>query len=229
VIQVLASSSAANCTVVGGELLLDAGLPMPKMRKALKGKTAGLRWCLLTHEHQDHARGVDSLLKAGIEVRATRKTIEALGVEHHRLAPVSQHFQLGDWLVRPFRVNHDAADPVGFALSHGIADAEVLYLTDTGPFQPREWMLARKWTHILIEANHLGEHIDQWVETGDPRAARTAMNHLSVEAAIDFLAKIEPDGAEIHLLHLSDRFGEVEFGARVKDRFPHARIFIAPA
>lgn len=125
---VLGSGSGGNATLVKcGEtcLLVDAGLSAKQLvlRMDQLGVSAdALDGILITHEHSDHARGVDVLLrKRRIPVFANAFTREAL--EYRMKSEISwrvfrsgQDFQLKDFNVGSFRIPHDAAEPVGFVL-----------------------------------------------------------------------------------------------------------------
>lgn len=206
--HVLASSSAANATVLRhGDrwLLLDAGLQYRDLQRGLGHRTTRLDGVLVTHEHQDHARSVERLLRASVDVYATSGTLQALGAAgHHRahaLTPLQRHDLPGGWRVVPIPAVHDAAEPVGYLV--GIGDAKVLYLTDTAWCAYR----LRRLTHVLIEANYSRPLIDASAARGDITAAvrrRTLANHLSLERAIELLQATDLSRVQqITLLHLS--------------------------
>lgn len=206
-IDVLGSSSAGNAILLtAGEhrLLLDAGLGWQALERALDFRTSDLDGCLLTHQHQDHARSVPQLLRHGVTVAALRETHEALGTaELLRLdLHVGRSTVIGDhWKYIAFRVEHDVPT-VGFLVAHG--PNRVLYLTDAGFVRERFAGL----THILVEANHDPKLQAAAVARGSlPKAAaeRTRRAHMSIDRTIEMLLSNDLTRArEIHLLHLSD-------------------------
>ena len=50
--DILATGSSGNAVVINGEILIDCGVPMKKMRES--GCIKDLRLVLLTHAHGDH-------------------------------------------------------------------------------------------------------------------------------------------------------------------------------
>ena len=74
----IASSSKGNCYVVGdGEtaVLLECGLPFRRIKQALGFDLSSIRACLISHEHQDHAKSAEALVKSGAPVFASQGKI----------------------------------------------------------------------------------------------------------------------------------------------------------
>ena len=64
-IKSIASSSSGNCYIVesaGEQLLIDCGIPVKKIRKAI-GTFENVVACLVSHEHGDHAKYLPQLEK----------------------------------------------------------------------------------------------------------------------------------------------------------------------
>lgn len=207
--RVLASSSAGNATVLEDgdrRVLLDAGLRYPDLFGALEGRVQSLDAVLVTHEHADHARGVERLLRqTRVPIYATAGTWAALGSPSSRYARVIRPLepvQLGAWAALAFPVRHDAAEPVGFLVAS--PSGKALYLTDASSTRYR----CRDVTIALVEANHDRALVDAAVRDGrtDPALARRIRaNHLSLGRAIEVLRSTNLETVrEIHLLHLSD-------------------------
>jgi len=231
-IRVLASSSAGNCYLLDdgqAPLLLEAGIRFQDLRRAVGFGLSRLAACLVSHEHQDHARAVADVLKAGVEVYASAGTWEALGIRHHRAHTIRalQQVRIGPWTVLPFDTVHDAREPLGFIIAgHG---AKVLYMTDTGYCKYR----FRGLTHLLVECNHSLEILRRHVANGTVPLAhknRVMRNHMSLERLLEFLqANDLSQVQEIHLLHLSDQHSNAdEFKAAVQ-RATGLPVYVAPA
>ena len=76
----LASSSRGNAYVVSdGEttLLLECGLSFRELQKRLGYGVADITACLVSHEHQDHAKAAAQMLKAGVPVYMSEGTAAA--------------------------------------------------------------------------------------------------------------------------------------------------------
>jgi phosphoribosyl 1,2-cyclic phosphodiesterase len=138
---VLASGSAGNVFLVeteGCRVLVDAGLSADAIERALgivglhPRTLAGI---LLTHEHDDHARGAGPLSREfGIPVFANAFAAAAAGAALEdavlRTFDADRAFAVGPFTVTAFPVPHDAAAPVGFTLETG--DRRVTIATDLG-------------------------------------------------------------------------------------------------
>ena len=207
-ITVLASGSSGNCYMISDgttPLLLECGIRFRDIQRGLGFGVSSLAGCLVSHEHQDHARAALDMTRYGVNVYASQGTIEALGVSGHRVRPIKalQQFRIGSWTVLPFDTVHDAAEPLGFVLA-GEA-GKVLYLTDSAYCKYRFDGL----THLLVEANHSVEILRRNVDAGmfhKEHFGRVVRNHLSIERLIDMLRANDLSRVkEIHLLHLSDQ------------------------
>lgn len=231
-IRVIASSSAGNCYLLddgSSPLLLEAGIRFQDLRRAVGFGLSRLAACLVSHEHQDHARAVADVLKAGVDVYASAGTWEALEIKHHRAHTIRalQQVRIGPWTVLPFDTVHDAAEPLGFLLATGLW--KVLYLTDSGYCKYRFQGL----THIMLEVNHSVELLRQAVASGAIPLAhknRVMRNHMSLERALEFLRACDLSQVqEIHLLHLSDQNSNAEEFKRRVAAATGLPVYVAPA
>jgi phosphoribosyl 1,2-cyclic phosphodiesterase len=140
----LGSGSQGNALLAeaGGTLLmLDCGFALheTEMRLARMGLApADLAGIIVTHEHGDHADGVLPLARRyAVPVWMTYGTFAALSDAGAggddcpiRLVDSERAFSVGDIVVRPFTVPHDAREPVQYVLSDGARRLGVL--TDAG-------------------------------------------------------------------------------------------------
>lgn len=233
-VTVLASSSAANATLLQAgpdALLLDAGLkPREITRVVARHPVAtGIDGVLLTHEHADHARGAAKLASLAIDIYGTAGTLGALEVTApHRLVPVKpgRTIEINRWRAVAFRVEHDAADPVGWLVAHATEPGKVLYITDAGEIPGR----FRGVTHALIEANYdpaLLARARGEGDTGWTLAKRIEATHLSIDQAERLLATLDGALEETHLLHLSDRHADAAWFAERARAATSRPVYIA--
>lgn len=208
-IRVLASSSRGNCYHVSDgstPLLLECGIKFAEIRKGVGFQVSTLGGCLVTHEHQDHARAAADLMGATVDVYASRGTAEALSLTGHHLIIIEplRQFRIGTWTVKPFHAVHDAAEPLGFLLASAQGE-KLLYLTDSAYCPYRFDGL----TCILIECNHSVDLLRRNVQAGiisPEHKNRVLRNHMSIERLLQFLAANDLGHVqEIHLIHLSDQ------------------------
>lgn len=203
-----ASGSSGNCyRVTDGRtpLLLECGIPYKEIQKALNFRVSEIAGCLVSHEHQDHAKAIKDIMKAGIDCYMSAGTVEVLGISGHRVNIVraKKQFRLGSWTILPFETQHDAQEPLGFLFANQ-AGEKLLYATDTYYIRYRFHGL----THIMVECNYSLDILKRNVEAGAvPKElkSRILKSHFSLENVKDFLrandlSKVQ----EIWLLHLSD-------------------------
>jgi phosphoribosyl 1,2-cyclic phosphodiesterase len=200
-VTILGSGSAGNCALVetpGTRLLLDGGLSamQTRLRLAQCGvNPLEIDAILLTHEHSDHAGGLDVWCKQfGTPVYANGLTAEALrrqspeSRKDWRLFATGGDFQIKDIAVQTFSVPHDAMDPVGFVLHHG--DESLGFLTDLGFATKLACERVRQAHTLVIEANH-DEKLLQ-LDTRRPWATKQRImsrhGHLSNAATAGVLA-----------------------------------------
>ncbi|MDO4326173.1 MAG: MBL fold metallo-hydrolase [bacterium] len=215
----IASGSSGNCTYIGSDdthVLVDAGISAKRIEAGLKEigiKGSELSAILVTHEHSDHTKGLGILArKYGVPIYATKGTAEeissqkGLGEYDRNLLQIIQRdvaFEVGDLQVQPFRIDHDAADPVGYRLQQG--HKSVAVATDLGRFTPYTIERLQNLDAILLEANH----DVRMVETGGypyplKRRILGDYGHLSNENAGRLLNYLLHDGMKkIFLGHLS--------------------------
>ena len=204
----LASGSQGNCYRVSdgsSTLLLECGIPYRKIRRQLQFQMSEIAGCLVSHEHQDHCRAVKDVLRAGIDCYMSAGTINALGLESHRLIYIraKQQFKIDTWTILPFEVEHDAIEPLGFLMANQEGE-KLLYATDTAYVRYKFQGL----THIMVECNYAEDILDANIASGaiDPVLKhRLVRSHFSLEGVKDFLRANDLSKVkEIWLLHLSD-------------------------
>ena len=165
-VSVLGSGSRGNATFIRTEqvrLLIDAGMSRKETarRLALIGEDPdGIDAVFITHEHNDHAAGLKTLMKdLPIRAHLTYGAIRALNTGEYELNGSSfvrvipgVAVTIGDAEVMPFRVPHDAAEPVAFSVTCG--GVKITQLTDIG-YMPESVAEHLRGSHVLIlESNH---------------------------------------------------------------------------
>lgn len=103
--------------------LLDAGLSCRTIERALAElghSLDSLAGIFLTHDHGDHTRGLKTLLKKSsapvYTTPGTAGALRAMGLEpgRHVALHAGRELEVAGTRIFPFRVPHDAAEPVGF-------------------------------------------------------------------------------------------------------------------
>ena len=161
----LCSGSSGNATYIeagGARLLIDAGLSCKRITLLSRiGVTPDtLSAILITHEHDDHVRGVNVLSKKyDLPVYANAETWSMLQQTCKDVAPknmcvfeTDRDFYLKGVRILPFAVPHDAIRCVGYTVSDGAHKAAVC--TDLGHVDARILEILSGSDLLLFEANH---------------------------------------------------------------------------
>ena len=144
----IASGSSGNCIYIGSDkthILVDAGISNKRIQQGLNDiglKGGDVDGILITHEHSDHIKGLGVLArKYQVPIYATRETLDeirsksSLGdYDRELLHPVCPDvdFVVGDLTVKPFSIDHDAANPVAYRVQCG--ERSVAVATDMGHY-----------------------------------------------------------------------------------------------
>lgn len=209
-LNILGSSSKGNCYILENDseaLIIECGVRIADIKKALCFSFQKVVGCLVTHEHGDHAKSINEMMTMGVDVYTSHGTMKALGmnVDHHRLKTIraGEIFRVGNFKVLPFKIQHDVAEPLGFIINHP-ETGNVLFITDSYYVSDT----FRNIHNIIIEANFSQEIIDRKVKEGaSPEFLRNRIfkSHMSLETCKKTLKA--NDLSKVHnivLIHLSD-------------------------
>lgn len=187
-----------------GNLLIEAGVPISKIKKALDFKLNGISACLISHQHLDHAKAVHNIAKAGVDCFMLQETAQALKFEGHRLHVIEplRQFEVSGFSVLPVPINHEdiktgeRVPGVGFLISEGIE--KLFFYIDSFYCKYRFSGL----TIIALGVNYSKKTLAPDLNTA--RKKRLYRSHMSLESAIKLLKANDLSKVrEIHLLHLS--------------------------
>jgi phosphoribosyl 1,2-cyclic phosphodiesterase len=161
----LGSGSAGNATLVeAGEtrLLLDCGFSVKETVQRLGRlglQPEQLTGILITHEHDDHARGAFKLAaRYQVPVWLTHGTYmmcqRYLPSQSVSVNIIDAHttFALEEIEVSPYPVPHDAREPAQFVFGDGVRKFGVL--TDVGSVTPHIVAMLQGCDGLLLECNH---------------------------------------------------------------------------
>lgn len=161
---VLGSGSGGNSFVISNgktAIAVDAGFSGREQEQRMRqlDLTSGkLQAVLLTHEHTDHYQGCRVWCdRLGIPLYASCGTGNYLAghAKLPRKMVCFEHdrpFEIGDFLICPFPVPHDACDPVGFSVH---CDGVKLGIaTDLGEISPVVAENLRDCDGLVIECNY---------------------------------------------------------------------------
>lgn len=212
----LASGSRGNALFVSAGrtgLLIDAGLAGREIEKRLSLRGIAmerLTAIVVTHEHTDHMKGVGVLSRRwGLPVYMNQETRKAgagqLGsVATEECFESGRPFAVGNLKIHPFAVSHDAADPVGFAISFN--GVRIGIATDLGVVTANVTMHLKHCALVVLEANHDADMLESGPYPWPlKQRIRGRSGHLSNRDAARLIGEIRHDGLRHVILgHLSE-------------------------
>lgn len=175
---------------------------------------------VVTHEHGDHVAGVARLArKYSIPVWLTHGTLRAhyktLGELSH-VTEINPHhsFSIGDVLVQPYPVPHDAAEPVQYVFGEGAKRLGVL--TDVGCSTPHIEQTLSGCAALVLECNHDTELL---AKSDYPYSLKQRvggrLGHLNNVAAASLLARLDNSQLQhIVAAHLSKKNNTPELAVK---------------
>jgi phosphoribosyl 1,2-cyclic phosphodiesterase len=200
----LGSGSAGNATLVqvaSTTLLLDCGFGAKEISARLSRLDIiepAITGILVTHEHDDHAKGAFKLAaKFGIPIWLThgtytmcRRYLPANAELDLRWIEDYQPFTVNDILVTPFPVPHDAREPSQFVFSDGQHKFGVL--TDVGMSTPHIENMLSGCNGLMLECNHDLDmlHKGPYARSLKDRVSGN-LGHLDNTSAATILSKLD--------------------------------------
>lgn len=145
-------------------ILIDIGVSFKNILAALKGINKSIEdvsAILITHEHSDHIKGIETLCKStNIPIYTCYKTKEYLedllkskdinsnitGLDY------GQVFNINDLEITPFKISHDAIMPCGYFISNH--DTAITFATDLGYVSKRILEYIEVSNFVVIESNY---------------------------------------------------------------------------
>ena len=215
----LGSGSEGNALMVEvsngittSRLMMDCGFGLAETETRLARADLSpndLDAIVVTHEHSDHLGGVARFArKHGIPVWLTHGTARLLSeralpqVLIHYVDP-HECFSVGDIMVTPYTVPHDAYEPVQYVFSDGAYRLGVL--TDVGVTTPHIEASLANCDALVLEANH---DIDMLRAGPYPASLKQRVSgrfgHLDNQTAAELLARLKtPKLQHVLAAHLS--------------------------
>ena len=162
----LYSGSSGNSLFVetqNTKLLVDAGVSCKKIENSLqdiKVDPSSIDGILITHEHTDHVQGLGTLSrKFDLPVFVNQETLDAMPKQKDKIPDkniktfkISDKFEIGDLLIDPFSIPHDAANPCGFNIYKD--DKKISIATDIGHMTNNILKSLEGSLFLMLEANY---------------------------------------------------------------------------
>lgn len=206
--QSLASSSTGNAYLVEDgctSILIECGLTHKKLQQLAGFQLTALDGCLVSHEHHDHSKCVEKIIRSGIPVYLSQGTARALELPEAVLDLASEmesgkQFTIGSMDVMPFTTFHDAQEPLGFVMQSRVDGDIFAFATDTVnlPYNfPGVGILA-------VEANFQQDILDRCERMPEKTRHRISNTHMEIDKLCQCLRRMDLSRCrELYLLHLS--------------------------
>lgn len=185
-------------------VFLDVGLPYPRLKEACGWQLDKIDFVFVSQaHHQDHAKALPDVKEAGLSFIAPPlddwESDNAQG----------DTFNMGDWIVRAWRVEHDDLCWAGL-FYHKPTNHRICYITD---FSHSSQVPAQCDT-LIIEVNYVDECLDEKIGEQSDRYLRLKQYHMSLRRAKEFIGKMmESDKynlKNIICVHLSDKNSDAD-------------------
>jgi len=215
-LKIIGSGSSGNCYILtsdsGQMLILDCGVPIKEIKKAIGWNVMNIAGCVISHGHSDHinAKTHEELWMSGIRIE--RPYLGDEGIEA---------YCMGDFIIHTFEVPHDGTDNRGMMIR---CDGKtLLYITDAE--YVRYNFKKFEVDYIICECNFQDELVDMESENLN----HIYRGHMSLETCIDFLKANATDSLRhIILCHLSKINADpVECQIAVCKAIPNVMVHVA--
>lgn len=237
----LSSGSSGNCYYLGNSnhgILIDAGISASAIRKHLKNldiQMQTIMGVLITHNHVDHIKGLEVLVrKNNLPAFTTRNIWNSILTPRIKISgdcireiPLKQKFSLAGFEIEAFPVDHDAPETIGFHFCSG--DRKITIATDLGHICQDSAPYLKAANLLVIESNY----DEQMLMTGNyplflKARIRSDRGHLGNHQTSTFLADIINDNlTDICLAHLSRNNNSPEIALKtLNDTFSERGIIL---
>ena len=213
----LGSGSRGNATLIDiGEqlILVDCGFSLKQAEARfarLAVRPGDVTAVLITHEHADHVSGVAALShKYGIPIFASYGTFKALdnqvfgGRIYGGIA-----FPLGDVIVHPVVVPHDAREPIQFVFEY--KSVRIGVISDLGQVTPHVISQYMGCSGLMMESNH---DEDLLLKGNYPAKLKKRiagnLGHLSNDQAVFFLDMVKHSDMKVVVGHVSEQNNRID-------------------
>lgn len=209
------SSSAGNSYALdtGSEiLLLEAGIKMADVKRAIGYRLADVVGCVSTHRHGDHSKYITEYAKFGVNCYGPQDIADHKQFPYGKFTALKAEktYHIGSFDVVPFDNYHDV--PIyGYLIRHKEMGGTMLFSTDSYKIS----MTLRGVNHFLIEANYSDDIIKENFRSGlidKHQVDRIMLSHMSLDYCIQYLrdCEAEKSARTITLCHLSERNSDAE-------------------
>ena len=159
-IVVLGSGSKGNSTFIDlgtHKILIDVGFPYKQLKEKLKEINVDpkeIDTLLITHDHTDHTYGLKVFLNKVKPTLFITEEVEKflLDTPYEKSEYLTDEMFIGNTLIKVIPTSHDAITSCGFLIEQN--NESLVYITDTGYLNHRNFVYLKNKTYYIIESNH---------------------------------------------------------------------------
>ena len=160
-IKVIASGSKGNCSIIlcdKTNFIIDMGISYLTLKRSLEENSlsfSSFTGILITHNHNDHIKGLSSLIKhTNLSIFIPKEMYSGLQdiVPIERCHFIEDIFNINDVEIELIHTSHDAPYSVGYIITH--QNKSIVYVTDTGYINRKYLQKMTEKDAYIIESNH---------------------------------------------------------------------------
>ena len=188
-LKCIATSSDGNSFVLtndnGKHLMIEAGLPLPELKKGLNYDIENWQGLIVSHGHTDHVLSAEKIRRMGITVFTP----------YHYAEHVRIRARIGDFQIESFPVPHNGVENRGFFIK---ADGQTICFMVDLEYCPYD--LSKLPINILIvECNYINDLVDDNL----PNLQHKCLGHCELETTIGIIKNCQKHLRKVYLIHAS--------------------------
>lgn len=218
VVNVVNTGSDGNAYIVSVgniKFMLDAGMPIDKIRKANKNKILDIKYVFISHSHKDHLRNMAELTNSGV-----------------RYIYTAGEFDYKNMVVCGMEQNHDITC-YGYSIDIPQENVMIHYYTDTATININSNFIAKNRKHFwIVECDYTNETMiyNDNNESAQVvlRNRRTRETHLSDNKVIEFFNRKDIKADAVLFVHKSSlNFDKQLFDTKMAEYLPNLKYCVA--
>jgi phosphoribosyl 1,2-cyclic phosphodiesterase len=192
-LNIIGTGSSGNCYLIEdsqkNSLMIECGVRIDKVKKALNFDFSKVEGCFISHEHQDHCEFFMEVEKCGV-LCFTNKTYNLL----------ENIFCTPSYTIESFSLEHDVEN-IGFLIYSVVERKRLLYITDTKFVRWKFEII----DYLMVECNYDNDSLDRNIGKYQGELLnRIVENHMSLSGVLEFLRAQELDLKHVVLIHKSE-------------------------
>lgn len=211
----LSSGSKGNCTLIESDstkILLDAGVSVKYILECFEKLSVlpqDIKGVLVTHEHSDHIKGLESFCKKfDTPIFCATPLYNVLCAQMPSCIKLintyDSNFEIGDLKIFPFELSHDSTACFGYRVTDECGSAS--FVTDTGYLPNEAFEIVQNSSIVFLESNY---DPDMLYACAYPMFLKKRIigsrGHLSNLDCAKIIAKLSGTGTKLVVLsHISE-------------------------